>query len=112
MDVWTATRIILEKNPGLKRKFLLPKVRKKTGLGHSAVHEEWRRLVDYQKKLYRVKGCYYLKDPKLNAHDRLDMEWEAWSGATLELMEVNEDNWTPQKDAEVRAKYRRVLGLQ
>ena len=62
MDVWTVTRTILEKSPGIKRKELLPLVMKKTGLGQSAICEHWTSL-EVRGKIYREKGRYYLEAP-------------------------------------------------
>jgi len=62
MDKWTAIRTILEKNPGIKRKELLPKVMKLTGKGRSVITDAFSHF-EYIGKIYREKGRYYLDEP-------------------------------------------------
>lgn len=62
MDIWTATRTFLKRNPGVRRKELLPYVIRKTGKGKSAICDEWSSL-DLQGKIYRDKGRYWLEKP-------------------------------------------------
>lgn len=62
MDKWTATRTILEKNPGIKRKELLPKVMKLTDKGKSVITDAFSRF-EYRGKIFREKGRYYLEEP-------------------------------------------------
>lgn len=63
MDIETATRTILDKNPGIKSKELLRQVKKLTGKGRSAIFEKWQSLY-LQSKLYREKGRYWNKKPR------------------------------------------------
>jgi hypothetical protein len=62
MDILTATRTFLKRNPASKRKELLPYVMKKTGKGKSVICDEFSSL-ELQHKIYREKGRYWLEKP-------------------------------------------------
>lgn len=62
MEIETATRTILKKNPAIKNKELLPKVKKMTGKGRTAITDEWASM-ELRGKLYREKGHYWLEKP-------------------------------------------------
>lgn len=95
MDIETATRIILEKNPGIKSKELLPKVKKMTGKERSAICDKWTRL-DRRGKIYREKGRYYLEKPTVQVKpSRLHLfeylKWNKEFKLKKEQQEQNED---------------------
>jgi hypothetical protein len=62
MDVEAVTWMILERSPGLKRKYLLAKVRGKTGKSYGTVTDTWASMVS-KGELYREKGRYWNKRP-------------------------------------------------
>jgi len=59
MDIWTDVQTILEKNPGLRAKYLIQELREKTGLGRSMIYDHLHTFHN-QNKIYREKGRYYL----------------------------------------------------
>ena len=63
MDIWTAVQRVLEKNPGIRAKFLIPELEEKTGLARSTINEHLTSF-DIKKKIYREKGRYWLKKPE------------------------------------------------
>lgn len=69
MDIWTAVRTVLEKNPGVRSKHLIEELEKKTGLRRSTIFEH---LSSFEVKLeiYREMGRYYLPD-----------QWKAFSNS-------------------------------
>jgi predicted transcriptional regulator len=62
MNIWTVVRTVLEKNPGIKAKELIKKVRGKTGLSRSTIYEHLNSLV-LRGMIYREKGKYWLEKP-------------------------------------------------
>lgn len=63
MDISTVVRTVLEKNPGMKAKELIAKVREKTGLSRSVVYGHLGSF-EVQGKIYREKGRYWLEKPQ------------------------------------------------
>jgi len=63
MDIWTATRTVLEESPGLKASELLARVKHRTGLGRSTVYSHLESF-DVQGKIEREKGKYWLEGQK------------------------------------------------
>jgi V8-like Glu-specific endopeptidase len=132
MDIWTATRTVLEKNPGLRRKFLLPQVIVKTGKGKTAICSKWSTWA-LQGKIYREKGKYWLEKPtqskimakknqngffdwleRRTERKRLERERklrriEVRGLSLIEEAMMNEDEWTPEKFAKIRKKYCELL---
>lgn len=85
MDIWTATRTVLEKNPGIKAEYLIEKLRGKTGLSRSTIYEHLGSF-ELQGKVKREKGHYYLAElvrekakQKLGLIPRLTMIRERYS---------------------------------
>lgn len=61
-DIWTAVRTVLEKNPGLRAKFLIRELREKTGLNRSNIYVHLSSFVD-RGEIHRESGCYWLAKP-------------------------------------------------
>jgi len=59
LDIWTVIRTILEKNPGIRARELIEKMREKTGLSRSTVYAHLYTFHN-QGKVHRVKGRYWL----------------------------------------------------
>lgn len=57
-----ALRTILRKNPGVKAKFLIEKLRGRTGLSRSTLFEYFESF-ELRGQIYREKGRYWLKAP-------------------------------------------------
>jgi DNA-binding transcriptional ArsR family regulator len=62
MNIWTVVRTVLEKNPSIKAKDLIRKVREKTDLSRSTIYGD---LFSYEQRgmIYREKGHYWLHKP-------------------------------------------------
>lgn len=85
MDIWTVTRTVLEKNPGVKAKYLIKELEGKTGLARSTIYEHLGSF-DLRGKIQREKGHYFLAEPtkgtlrqKLGLIQRLIMIRERYS---------------------------------
>ena len=61
LNIWTVTRTILEKNPGIKSGQLWKKVGEKTGFGRSTIYDDFSSF-ELQGKLYREKGKCFLPE--------------------------------------------------
>ena len=85
VDIWTEFRTVLKKNPGIKAKYLLLKLRKRIDLSKSTIYyhlSSW----ELQKRYYRENAKYYLPDDwrryrneienKVNKTKRLPGKWE------------------------------------
>lgn len=57
-DIWTITRTIIEKNPGIKAKFLIQELREKTGLSRSTIYEHLTSF-KLRKNISTEKGHYF-----------------------------------------------------
>jgi hypothetical protein len=63
MDFDAVTRTFLAKNPGCKAAKLVVYLAKKTKKSRSTIFENLEHMAS-QEKLYREKGCYWLKKPE------------------------------------------------
>jgi hypothetical protein len=63
MDYWTVVRTILEKNPGIRAKELITKLRGRIGLSRSSIYEHLGSL-ELKGRIEREKGRYYLTGHK------------------------------------------------
>jgi len=72
MDFDRVVRTFLKENPGLKAKYLVEYVQKKTGLGRSAIFDRLSSM-DVRGDLYRDKGQYWLSKPEDSLPERVDI---------------------------------------
>jgi len=69
MNIWTAVRTALEKNPGMRSKHLIEELEKKTGLSRSTIFEHLSSF-EVKREICREIGRYYLPD-----------QWKAFSNS-------------------------------
>jgi len=98
MDIWVVVRTILEKNPGIRAKELIPKLRERTGLARSTIYSHLRTF-DIRGKLCREKGYY------------LPFQFEIYTKMRLP---VGEKIFASKADYEAALKHSKdlVLGLE
>lgn len=101
MDIWTVVRTVLEKNPSIKAKELIAKVREKTDLSKSTIYDQLASL-ELQGKFYRDKGRYWLEKPRkiqevsskmLGLWDYLKWKTEHDEEKGQELGEITAKKW-------------------
>lgn len=90
MNVDSIIRTVLEKNPAIKAKDLVAKLRDKTGLSRSTVYAHFSSL-EKRGKLYRYKGCYWIEKPKReNEEVRSIFRLSEYKGFMKELKEISD----------------------
>lgn len=62
MDIETIIRTFLQKNPAIPAKFLIPKLREKTGLSRSTIYKHLDSL-ETRGLIYSEKGRYWSEKP-------------------------------------------------
>jgi hypothetical protein len=98
MNIWTAVRTVLEKNPGMRSKHLIEELEKKTGLSRSTIFEHLSSF-DLKGEIHREIGRYYLPDQwKVfsNSRSRRDYSFPNLSfEVTQRLFDVENQRYFP-----------------
>ena len=130
MDVENIIRTVLEKNPGIKAKFLIPVLQKKTGLSRSTLYELLGSL-EIRGQIFREKGRYWVEKPKKGGSffkdvldwgerravrkrrdkDREMRELMAEREARNEIINLDETEWSQEKEWEIKKKWRKQYAL-
>ena len=90
IDLDSIIRTVLEKNPAIKAKDLLKKLRDKTGLARSTLYIHFSSL-ESRGKLYRARGFYWIEKPKReNEEARSIFRLSEYKGLMKELKEISD----------------------